>query len=94
MTKLYGASDDLIELHGDLYEEFDRYDSEGDYLAFSDGTVVFMYYDDNGIWRIRVDFKGGLFDRKEEGDIESDTNDVVYFKDGLKWCVIGKELAK
>jgi len=40
MLKVYGASDDLIEIKGDIREEFSRYDSEGDYLAFSDGTVL------------------------------------------------------
>lgn len=93
-TKVYGASDDLIEIDGDIYEEFGRYNSEGDYLAFSDGTVLYMVYDGDGIWRIKVICKGELFERKEEGDVFKDTNDIAYFKDGLKWCVVGKEMAK
>lgn len=42
-TILYGASDDLIELEGELSEEFSAYGFDG-YLAFSDGTVISCRY--------------------------------------------------
>lgn len=94
MLKVYGASDDLIELDGDISEEFGRYNSEGDYLAFSDGTVLKAVYDDDGIWRMKLVFKGCLLDHIEQGSISEDTVDFAYFLSGLKWCVCGKDLAK
>jgi hypothetical protein len=99
MLKVYGASDDLIELDGnfgDVNEEIGLYpkDNEAHYLAFSDGTVLRVVYDEDGIWRLTPIFKGALYDRKEDGVVSSDTNDVVYFHTGVKWCVCGKDLAK
>jgi hypothetical protein len=91
MLKVTGASDDLIELEGDLNEEWDRFDSAGDYLAFSDGTVLFAKYDDDGIWRFTPYAVGTLYDHVVQGVVADDTFDVVRFKDGIKWCVCGKD---
>lgn len=52
MILIYGASDDLIEIEGDIREEFSAYgDDAGVYLGFSDGTLVSVDYDRDGIWR-------------------------------------------
>lgn len=55
-VKVYGASDDLIEIRGDIVEEFGGYDTDErpGYLAFSDGTILRIQYgiNDEGIWRI------------------------------------------
>jgi hypothetical protein len=53
MIKIYGSSDDLIEIEGDIREEF-MFPSEYDtvFLTFSDGALLNMTYDRNGIWRI------------------------------------------
>lgn len=50
---IYGASDDLIEVEGDVEDEFNVYDPA--YLALSNGVVLFIEYTKSGIWRIRVD---------------------------------------
>jgi len=96
--KVYGASDDLIELEGDIFDEFSHYaaddDDEGVYLAFSDGTLLKAFYDRDGLWRLTLLFKGLLYAEKIEGNVEEDENDVVLFKDGIKWCVCGTKLAK
>ncbi|WP_094603445.1 hypothetical protein SPSIL_014970 [Sporomusa silvacetica DSM 10669] len=94
MLKVTGYSDDNIEIDGDIRDEFDRYNSDGDYLAFSDGTVLFAKYDDNGIWRFTVIAKGNLYDSKVDGDVMADTADVINFKDGIKWVVCGKDFTK
>lgn len=94
MVKVRGHSDDIIFVEGDIREEFGRFDSDGDYLAFSDGTLLYAIYDNEGIWRFKVIFKGVLYDEKIEGNVEEDTFDIVCLKDGIKWCVIGEELAK
>lgn len=52
---LYGASDDCIEIEGDVNEEWSAYGSkDGDLIAFSDGTLLRIRYTDegDGIWRI------------------------------------------
>lgn len=50
MIKVYGSSDDLIEVEGDVTEEFSPSTSIG-YLGFSDGTVLKYEYDRFGFWR-------------------------------------------
>jgi len=54
MIKIYGASDDLIEIEGDLQEEFSCYMPEGEkrFLAISDGTLLEVQYDGN--WRFHI----------------------------------------
>lgn len=86
-TKLTGASDDLIELEGELKEEFNDYDCSTGRIAFSDGTLLSVNYDNDGIWRFNLIIKGDLYLGKEEGSIDEDTNDIVYFKEGLKWAL-------
>lgn len=46
---VYGASDDLVEVEGDVREEFNPGDGPS-YLAVSDGTVLRITYD--GQWHI------------------------------------------
>lgn len=86
-TMVTGASDDLIELKGDLYEEFNSFLCENGVLVFSDGTYLEVEYDDYGLWRFKPVVKGNLFDKIVPGSVEEDINDYVYFKEGLKWCV-------
>ena len=50
-TRVYGASDDLIELDGAIYDEFDAYE-EVKQLTFDNGVVLVIQYADEGIWRI------------------------------------------
>ena len=48
---IYGASDDLVEVEGDLAEEFSC--NDGGFLSFSDGTILFIEYrSDSGEWKI------------------------------------------
>jgi hypothetical protein len=49
--KIYGYSDDLVEIDGDISAEFDSYD-QPTYLLFNDGTQVKVEYSDGGIWKI------------------------------------------
>lgn len=56
-TVVTGASDDLIELDGDIYEEFGLHNDEGgedagDLIAFSNGVVLRVRYSQSGVWRI------------------------------------------
>ena len=75
-----------------MCEEFSAWQCDDGYMAFSDGTLLNVEYDKNGIWRFRPIFKGPLYEKKIEGSISDDTNDEVYFKPGLKWCVFSREM--
>lgn len=93
-TKVYGASDDLIEFEGDVKGEYGCYgtdnDERGVLLVCSDGTLLEVKYGKAGlgVWGVSVLVVGTLFDRidlcmDEDAEIYSD---IAYFKDGLKWA--------
>jgi hypothetical protein len=91
-----GASDDLIEIDGDLREEFSVYqeDDDASILAFGDGTVLSVVYDKRGIWRVCRLVTGSAKFSKIEGDAEADTFDVATLDGDLRWCVLGTELVR
>lgn len=97
-TKVYGASDDLIEFEGDVhgevgYREFRANDEVvGMLVIFSDGTQVVVKYGKPGgsaIWSITPVVKGTLFERIDICDDEDAKvySDVLHFKDGLKRAI-------
>jgi hypothetical protein len=49
-VKVYGQSDDLIEVEGSIREEFEGYDAN--FLHFGDGTILEVWFNNDGIWRI------------------------------------------
>lgn len=55
--EIYGASDDLIEVEGDITEEFNPDEGSGT-LAFSDGTLLEVKYGEGGLWKITRVAKG------------------------------------
>lgn len=57
MTKVYGCSDDLVEI--EPVDEIDCFDCDV-YIRFSDNTLIKVYYEKNniGIWGIEVLEKG------------------------------------
>lgn len=99
---VYGASDDLIEVDGDISEEFsalnDYREETGGLLAFSDGTVLDVVYDHNGVWRITRLAEGSASFEKQEAPPEEgeDRNysDRVTLSGEFAWCVFGQQLVK
>ncbi|MFL0197795.1 hypothetical protein ACJDU8_19820 [Clostridium sp. WILCCON 0269] len=91
-TVVTGASDDLIEIGGELEEEFNAYDCNDGTMAFSDGTLLRVDYSKDGIWKFNPIYKGSLFVRVIQGSISEDTNDEAYFDSGLKWCAFSTEM--
>lgn len=93
-TTITGFSDDLIEIEGDINEEFTapawKDDLESGVLTCSDGTALRFEYDKGGLWRFFPIFMGHLFVRVDQGNEETDTCDVVHFKDGLKWVAMSR----
>lgn len=88
MIEIYGSSDDLIEIDGDIREEFN---AEEGYLAFSDGTVLYIEYGKEGIWRIRQMTKGKAKYTKTEGIDDDNYSDKVTLDGDISWVVFGKE---
>lgn len=96
-TKVYGASDDLVEVEGDVTGAVDFYgndDDNGVLLSFSDGTLLTVKYGQK--WEVRLIHGGELFEKIEQCPDEDEDNysDIAYFKDGLKWAYAGKEWEK
>lgn len=61
MTKIYGASDDLVEIEGSKYKEDEIGCYEHDVrIRFIDGTVIRVGYPKDGlaIWWIEVEKQG------------------------------------
>src|SRR4029079_4836488 len=57
MITIYAASDDLVEVDGDIEEEFSNYDfSEpgGAYVCVSTGDLIQFQIDEDGDWFARV----------------------------------------
>jgi hypothetical protein len=96
---IFGASDDLIEVRGSIVEEFSYYSTNWEltpYVAVSDGTLLRVRYDEDGIWRFTpivvgsadVDIKHGLDDRTHS-DIVTMTGE-----EDLTWVALVAEVAK
>jgi len=100
MITVYGASDDLVEIEGDVREEFSYRGGQEDdstYLAFSDGTVLSIRYDNDGIWRIAPVCRGVAELKIEQApaDDEDNYSDQATL-DGVKitWVLYGVDLAR
>jgi len=100
-TRIYGASDDLIEFDGEYQGEVGHYNDNEDepVLVFiSDGTLLEVVYGkaDLAVWRVTPVVQGSLFDKVEVCNDEDAKiySDVVYMKPGIKWAYVAKEWEK
>lgn len=99
MITIYGASDDLIEIDGPIAEEF-GYDGHGerdgedrgDLLGFSDGTLLRIYRDREGVWRITRLRTGRAAYTIEQGDEDNGTDKATLDGD-VAWVVHGTSFA-
>lgn len=88
--RVYGASDDLIEVEG-VGEHGCYADAEkGVYVFLSDGTDLLVRYgkEIGAIWAIEVLAKGSAFERldvclDEDAEIYSD---VAHFREPIRWA--------
>ena len=93
-TKVYGASDDLVEVDGDVHGEVNVDDC---LLIFSDGTLLHIMWGGPkralGIWKITVIHRGTLLKEIAPCEVETDDNysDVAHFLDGLEWAYSATE---
>ncbi len=86
-TTITGASDDLIEIDGQIVEEFPHAEETAALLAFSDGTLLQVEYDKDGIWRVKRLAAGECELTHSPGSVDLDTNDVAILTGDLRWCV-------
>ncbi len=88
---VYGASDDLIEIEGDIVDELSPDYSEPTRLAFSDGTVLSVIYAADGCWRVNRIAEGtAKFEKIEaEGPDTANYTDRVTLTGDIKWMVAG-----
>lgn len=86
-----GHSDDCIEVEGDFQAEFYATEDGGDFLAFSDGTVLHVEYTNAGIWRInKVESGAAKYSKTEATNSEDDYTDKVTLIGEIRWVVCGK----
>ncbi|GAA0529243.1 hypothetical protein GCM10010172_07370 [Paractinoplanes ferrugineus] len=90
---IYGASDDLIEVDGDIYEEFNHNDDEPALLGFSDGTVLKVTFDQDGIWRITPVVTGSATFTHEFGQDDKRHSDKATLTGDVRWVVYGSAMA-
>ncbi len=105
MTKIYGASDDLIEIEGDVNDEHGEYNFSGT-ISCSDGTKVKVSYDEDGNWKFNKIEYGSKFkalivavgdDNKHTEPLAIDCSsysDVLILDDGIEWVKVGRKTYK
>jgi len=101
--KIYGASDDLIEVESTSFraEEFNVYlnqPSDTLLIAVSDGTVLRVRYDEEGIWRFTPVVVGSasvdIWQPAYDGDKGTYSDQVTMTGDNLHWVVLATHIAK
>lgn len=98
-TLIFGSSDDLVEVNGQVDAEYDNYTLAKRGIPFecSDETKGTLAYD--GDWKITIEKQGSLFQelRPNVGDNGKHTDlafkctpysDVLILKDGIFWVKI------
>jgi hypothetical protein len=101
-TKVYGASDDLIEFDGGYSGEVGCFGTDdkdhGVLVVMSDGTMLDVQYGKNGegIWGIKLVKTGSLFERIDQCDSDDSDphSDVAHFKAGITWAYAATEWEK
>jgi len=107
MTRVYGASDDLIEFDGEFSGEVNYYTPDADrdegeskacLVILSDGTLLSVRYGKNeeAIWEIKLVKRGELFERIDQCD-DPDAkvySDQAFFKSGIKFAYAAKSWEK
>lgn len=86
-----GYSDDCIEIEGDIREEWNWYAEDVEdrrLIAVSDGTLLSVMYDHEGIWRFNPVKLGTAEYAKREGIAADDTHDIITLKGDIQWVAL------
>lgn len=91
MQKIYGYSDDLIELEGDITKEIPHDTYRSCYLLFSTGTVLKTNFY-NGYWRFTAIKEG----RSEISySYEKPNSEIVYLRsERIDWVIVCTNIIK
>ena len=90
---VYGASDDLIEIDGDIREEFNHLGTEPALLAFSDGTVLSIAFDPDGSGNWRITPRAVGADGTVAIEQVPDADDRATLDGDVRWVVYGSQMA-
>ncbi len=94
MIKIYGASDDLLEIEGDFSNEFDVEPLATTFVGISDGTLLRVSYD--GMWHINVARKsaGTSINMHRATNEDDDYSDIaeIDIDGGADWLVVGRSV--
>jgi hypothetical protein len=91
---IYGHSDDLIEVEGDITDEFYVDCEETSYLCVSDGTLIEIVYSDGGMWRLTAMASGHAYAGKDEGkNPDTDYSDKILLAGDVQWVALAKNFA-
>lgn len=88
MIKISGYSDDIVEVDGDLAEEF-AYSCDPALIACSDGTLLRIEFDTDGVWRLTQVAAGSASYQHTPG--AGDGSDVVVLDGDIRWVVCATE---
>lgn len=94
---VYGASDDLIEIEGDVEEEFSaRGEADDDLIGMSNGVLLRVRYDSDGVWRITTlaDPQSLVVVTQAPADDEDNYSDRAVVSGPVAWVVYGTDWAK
>ena len=94
---IQGYSDDIIDLSGDIEDELLYDDGEPAVLVLSDGTVVEIEFNDDGIWKIALLCGGsGKYIREFEASFNDDRkySDVVTIEGDIVWAGLTESLVR
>lgn len=101
-NKIYGSSDDLLEIDGPLISDEANEIDEPFHVSCSDGTMGIFTYEDSGEWKCKVLRQGTLFieliqsvgdDKEHAGNAEGCTSysDVLVVREPLSWIRVNKK---
>lgn len=101
-NRIYGASDDLLEIDGALIEDEVNVIDKPFHIKCADGTIATFTYDDNGEWKCNVKAKGINFievissvgdDGEHEGNAIDCTSysDVLVIREPLQWIKVNNK---
>lgn len=95
-VRITGASDDLIEIDGDIREEFTFHDQDGDgdLIACSDGTVLRVQLDARGDWAIGIVYRGTADLTLTPASERETYSDEAVLRGDVRWVVQGTVVAR
>jgi hypothetical protein len=93
-VEVYGRSDDLIEIDGDVRAEFNTmfgFSDGAGQLAFSDGTVFTVDYNSDGFWKFRLEHEGDAEVTQEHVATQEDYTDRYLLDGTFDWVLLSTE---